>query len=126
MSSNSFSRNDIVVFALGGLTALATAAAYRHITRSTTIITTSAATKAVKIFSDWIVGTNQPKPFNSNKYKCLDPKELQASATYFLLISAVVPRPIALVRFHRILSIYYLTIIASSTNSNYYLAISSY
>ncbi len=46
----------------------------------------------------WAPGTNQPMPYNSRKWNGYDPEELRkAGGLYGLLISSVVPRPIALV-----------------------------
>ena len=48
--------------------------------------------------STWKPGENQPIPFNSGAWNGYDPKDLQQSGgLYGLLISSVVPRPIALV-----------------------------
>ncbi len=46
----------------------------------------------------WQPGVPQPLPFESTTYKSYDPKELKAAGgLYPLLISAIIPRPIALV-----------------------------
>uniref|UniRef100_A0A061SEF3 Flavo protein oxygenase n=1 Tax=Tetraselmis sp. GSL018 TaxID=582737 RepID=A0A061SEF3_9CHLO len=46
---------------------------------------------------DWKVGENQPPPFSGEEMMALDPSELGGARAYPLVISAVVPRPIAFV-----------------------------
>lgn len=45
------------------------------------------------------VGDKQVTPFQTNSWKEFDPLVLGKRSTYKLMISAVVPRPIALVRY---------------------------
>lgn len=53
-----------------------------------------------RLLSNWPLGQSQPIPYavtGSKPYKTFDPKDLKRSSAYSLLISTVVPRPIALI-----------------------------
>lgn len=92
MTSKSTTWSEIGFFVAGGVTAVAGIAAYR-----------AYCGKIIKKVGQhaaqgWQVGQHQPLPFPSGTWKGYSFDELKASGgVYSLLISTVVPRPIALV-----------------------------
>lgn len=58
-------------------------------------LTASSSAKISSPQPDWKPGDKQPHPFGDAEFKALNPLELPSS--YFLVISGVVPRPIAFV-----------------------------
>lgn len=91
MTSKTTNWNEVGFFVAGGVTAIAGIAAYRA-------YTSRIVKKNVLQGAAWKVGQNQPLPFRSGSWKGYSFDELKASGgAYSLLISSVVPRPIALV-----------------------------
>ena len=84
-----WSNRDILIFGLGGFTAILSIACYHRI-----------KAKGLKqiVHKEWKTGENQPIPFDNKSYKSWTPAELRSGGgLYPFVISAVVPRPIALV-----------------------------
>jgi hypothetical protein len=75
---------DFLLFSAGGLLALLSYVVYDNFNSKK------------KRLSNWKTGENQPIPYKPEWY-CFDPKVLQSKNTYKLLISSIIPRPIALV-----------------------------
>lgn len=80
------------IFAAGGLTALASVALYRAFSARKV---TSVVAPAIK---KWSPGENQPIPYKTGAWKGYSFDDLKkGGGAYGLLISTVVPRPIALI-----------------------------
>jgi hypothetical protein len=85
--------SPLFAFAAGGLSAVASIAIYRAVAART--IKKAATHTATK---KWIAGENQPLPFAKGTWKGYSFDDLKkAGSAYSLLISTVVPRPIALI-----------------------------
>lgn len=81
--------NQLLLFSAGSLSALLSLFLYKRF-----------SSRIKPRVSSWQCGTNQPIPFKRNvaSWKAYDPIELKKSGgIYGLMISAVIPRPIALV-----------------------------
>eukprot|EP01032_Pedospumella_encystans_P022791 gene22791-25818_t len=84
--------DKVLIFAAGAATTVASLAAYRALSAK------RAGSVVKPALKKWIPGENQPIPFKQGGWKSYASGELKKSGgTYGLLISTVVPRPIALI-----------------------------
>ena len=86
--------NDAMIFTAGGVTAVASILIYRSFAARAVTKTISNTSR-----SPWSVGVNQPLPFKKSLgWRAYSAAQLKASGgAYSLLISTVIPRPIALI-----------------------------
>lgn len=105
-----FSARDLILFGAGGasvaLTFWLSGGFSKKTTQNVIKNTTKAAEnlvtgKSIPRNPNWKVGENQPLPFNNKNFNSYSAKDLKSSGgIYGLLISSVIPRPIALVSSH--------------------------
>jgi len=91
---------ELLMFGLGGLSVVASFAVFRTIYRSKSFLKNSQPIVSIdpKRNPPWKVGENQPLPFENKVYNSYTSADLQKSGgLYGLVISSVIPRPIALV-----------------------------
>lgn len=91
---------ELLMFGLGGLSVAASFALFRTISRSKSTLKSSQPIISIdpKRNPPWKVEENQPLPFDNKVYNSYSAADLQKSGgLYGLVISSVIPRPIALV-----------------------------
>jgi len=90
--SNISNWDKALIFAAGAATTVASFAVYRALSAK------YAANVVKPALKKWVPGENQPIPFQQGGWKSYTSSELKKSGgAYGLLISTVVPRPIALI-----------------------------
>jgi len=91
------SRESIALIAIGSLSSMTLFALYLNFARRGNKSLSEGSSRSLSGKS-WKVGEPQPIPFQSKSFKSYDATDLKASGgMYSLLISTVVPRPIALI-----------------------------
>lgn len=91
---------ELVMFGLGGLSVAASFAVFRTIYRPKYTLKSSQPIISIdpRRNPPWKEGTNQPIPYDNKDYNSYSAADLQKSGgLYGLMISSVIPRPIALV-----------------------------
>lgn len=90
------------MFAASSFTMAASLASYGRFSRRCSVArslsTSSSSQRNSSPNGDWAVGSNQPSPYDNKNFKSFLSTDLRkAGGLYSLAISAVIPRPIALV-----------------------------
>eukprot|EP01038_Epipyxis_sp_PR26KG_P012815 gene12815-17180_t len=92
--------NDYFYFCAGGIAAISVYALANAMisSRCSRTSTRTVGKRLVNRLSSWKEGINQPIPFRNKKnWKTFNPSSMKAADVYYMMISAVIPRPIALV-----------------------------